>query len=407
MAQTAPAGRITLSRRRRVLFRVVAIVLALGLIEGVCALAAAVISYPRIRRASTLYAEQSEQIRELLDRRVPHLVEIDPVLGWRHTPGFPNPTNRMNAAGLRGAREYLPTPPAGVLRVAAFGDSFVYGAEVENAASWTGRIEHDNADVEVLNYGVNGYGLDQAYLRYLREGAAYSPRIVIVGFTPDDINRLVSVYRRFLSPGAALFKPRYVLGARGELVLRDVPLHTPGDYEALLVNPRAIIPIGHDDYWYQPCVYENPLHDYSATVRVACAAGGQIYRRYLDPDRPFKGGILNVESTAFKIQAALFRGFSGVARERGARSIVVMLPDKKTLDRIERGAPAAYEPLMAVLRDDDIPFADASEALLAGAGAGRNFDALFAEGGHYSAAGNARVGTWLTGKLRTLAGRPR
>jgi hypothetical protein len=139
-------------------------------------------------------------------------------------------------------------------------------------------------------------------------------------------------------------------------------------------------------------------------VRVACAAGGQIYRRYLDPDRPFKGGIVNEESTAFKIQVALFRKFADAARQRGALPIVVMLPDRKTLDRIARGAPAAYGPLITALEHADIPFADASDALVAHGGGTGGFDTLFAPGGHYSESGNARVAAWLTGRLRKLAG---
>ena len=45
-----------------------------------------------------------------------------------------------------------------------------------------------------------GYGGDQAYLRYLFEGQRFAPRLVVMGCVPDDINRAVNAYRRFLSP---------------------------------------------------------------------------------------------------------------------------------------------------------------------------------------------------------------
>jgi hypothetical protein len=389
------------SSRKIVLFRVIAALLTLAVMEGLSAVTAALIPYPRIRRASTLYAEQSAQIRESLDLSVPHHVEFHPVFGWRHTPNYPGPMNRMNSVGLRGAREYAPAPPPGVLRVAAFGDSFVYGAEVDNAASWTGRMEHDNPDMEVLNYGVSGYGVDQAYLRYLHEGKAFSPHVVLMGFVPDDINRIINVYRRFLSPGAALFKPRYVLTESDELVLLDVPLKTAADYENLLTNQREIMRIGRNDYWYPACVYENPLHDYSATLRLLCAAGGQVYRRYLDPDRPVKAGLFNEDSTAFKIQAALFRQFCAAVRERGAVPLIVMFPDLKALERIRGGAPPSYNPLTTYLRDHNLPYLDAADALLTDDGA--DTKTLFAPGGHYSESGNQRVAAWLITRLRKAA----
>jgi hypothetical protein len=399
------SGKRAMPRRRKILFRVVALVLIVGILELLSAAAAAVIPYPPIRRASALYAEQAAQIRQILDRSVPHHVEIDPVLGWRHTPNFQGPMNRMNAAGLRGTREYAPTPPVGVLRIAAFGDSFVYGAEVDNAAGWAGRIESENRDFEVLNYGVAGYGVDQAYLRYLREGKAFSPRVVLMGFIPDDINRATSVYRRFLSPGAALFKPRYVLNDHGELVLLEVPLKTPADYEHLLLDPHEITRIGRNDYWYPSCVYDNPLHDYSATLRLACAAGGQVYRRWVDPDRPVKGRFFNEDSSAFKIHTALFRAFSAAVRQNGARPVVVMLPDLKAVARMGRGEPPIYQPLMDYLRNNDLPYLDAADAFRPG---DRVIDTrtLFAPGGHYSASGNELVAAWLASKLRTVSDQP-
>lgn len=392
-------------RRTLVLFRVVALIVALGIMELLSALAAAVIQYPKIKRVSVLYAEQSSEIRQLLDRSVPHHTEIHPILGWRHTPNFPGAVDRMNAAGLRGAREYARTPRAGVLRVAAFGDSFVYGAEVDSGASWAGLIESQNPDIEVLNYGVAGYGVDQAYLRYLLEGKAFSPDIVLMGFIPDDINRAVGVYGRFRAPGGgAFFKPRYVLSDRGGLELLDVPLKTRADYEVLLVNPREVTRIGRTDYWYPGCVYENPLHDYSATMRLACAAGGQVYRRYLDPDRPVKGGFFNENSSAFKIQAALFREFFAAVREREALPLIVMLPDLKAVERLRRGGRPVYEPLMRYLRNHDLPYLDAADAFLAD---DRTIDTKtwFAPGGHYSSSGNQLVASWLASTLRQASTR--
>jgi hypothetical protein len=146
---------------------------------------------------------------------------LDSALGWRYRAGFRKGGDAISAQGLRADRVYAARPAAGVVRVAAFGDSYVYGNEVGNDDSWPTQLERSAPDVEVLNYGVGGYGVDQAYLRYLAEGRALAPQVVIIGFAPVDLPRLVNRYRRFLDDRElALAKPRFVLRG-GALALGD------------------------------------------------------------------------------------------------------------------------------------------------------------------------------------------
>ena len=95
-------------------------------------------------------------------------------------------------------------------------------------------MESEDPEVEVLNYGVGGYGIDRAYLRYLSEGAELHPRVVMMGFTTDDIGRVVNVYRGFIdSRSSVLFKPRFLIDARNELTLLEPPLKSRADYGRL------------------------------------------------------------------------------------------------------------------------------------------------------------------------------
>jgi hypothetical protein len=71
-----------------------------------------------------------------------------------------------NSAGIRSNREYNLIAPPGVTRIVAFGDSFTHGDEVPNQETWEYLLEQSRDEVEVMNFGVQGYGADQAYLRY-------------------------------------------------------------------------------------------------------------------------------------------------------------------------------------------------------------------------------------------------
>ena len=48
--------------------------------------------------------------------------------------------------------------------MAAFGESFTYCEEVDVSDCWVAQLEHAWAGSEVLNFGVPGYGPDQAWL---------------------------------------------------------------------------------------------------------------------------------------------------------------------------------------------------------------------------------------------------
>jgi hypothetical protein len=415
----APEPRLAASaapsrRARTALFGAVWLVFMALVLEalsfGVIALAAR-FGTEEIRRNSDVFEEQSLKIQRLLEPG-PKLLQLDPALGWRYRAGHRDARNQMNAQGLRSSREYSPFPGPGVTRVAAFGDSFVYCNEVANDDAWPALMETAFSPMEVLNYGVGGYGTDQAFLRYLAEGSLLSPDVVIIGFAPVDLGRTVNVYRRFVSNRELpLVKPRFVLGADGELTLLPSPLRGPSDYERYLREPARITELGRYDQWYQPAVYENRLFDRSATVRVFVKLGRKLRDRYLDPDRLLAGSVFNPSSTAFKIQTALFEKFSRAVEASGATPIVVIFPDRESIVAARQGRQRTADPLVAHLRRQRITTVDLTDAFLAEGGRA-DIATWFMPGGHYSPVANRHAASALgryvmemmTAKRRTPPG---
>ena len=357
----------------------------------------------RTRRA--LLAEQSERIRVLLKRDSTRLLVLDSALGWRYRGDRPDSVNGSNAWGARGRREYSPRPRPHMTRVAAFGNSFVYGNEVADRDNWAAQLEHLYPNVEVLNFGVGGYGLDQAYLRFLSEGAAHGSHVTLLGFAPDDLGRLVNVYRRFRSSDELpLFKPRFREGPDCSLELLPNPATSASFYERLLHDPAAIAEVGVHDDWFEPAVYRNPWYDRSATVRLVTGLWTRVRRRYLDRGRLLRGDSYNVESSGFRIQMRLFQLFADSARARGQRPLVVFLPDRWTVEQVRAGRAPVYAPLVEALRQRGIPLLDAVEAFRDGDVV--ESGAWFMPGGHYAAAGNRVVATWLGPRLVAVAAAP-
>ena len=357
----------------------------------------------KVRRVPTVLAEQTNHIRWLLDSASTMREVVDPLLGWRYRSGFARHRDTVSAQGLRTSRLYGQERAEGTVRIAAFGDSFVYGTEVGNGEDWPAQLEAMEPRAEVLNYGVGGYGLDQAYLRFAHEGDTFEPDIVLVGFVLDDLRRLVNVYRRFMDDRELpLAKPRYLMDSAGALVLLPTPLPDRGSYERLARNPREILRFGSRDQWYRKTIYENPLYDRSAVVRVGVTVWEHARDRYFNADRMLRGAVANPDSEAFRLQVAMFDQFRSTAMRRGSRITILLFPDRKSLERARVGKPTMYQTLADTLAARGHSFMDLAEAFLAEP-EGTAVSTWFTDGNHYSPAGNAVVAKWLARYVQNLA----
>jgi hypothetical protein len=103
----------------------------------------------------------------------------DPDLGW----------DQPNSQRIVGVKTYSLQPEEGVFRIAAIGDSFVFGSFVNTDQTYPAYLESLLDSNEVLNMGVVGYGIDQAVLKYLEFGEQYNPDLVILGTFPHDYVR--------------------------------------------------------------------------------------------------------------------------------------------------------------------------------------------------------------------------
>jgi hypothetical protein len=107
--------------------------------------------------------EELRRTRAPKSSQLPSHPELDPALVRR--VGWLRVSSDRESAFFR----FSPEKPRGVTRVCAFGSSFTFGAEVAGNSDYPTllgrafrRLGRD--DVEVLNFGVGGYGFHQSYL---------------------------------------------------------------------------------------------------------------------------------------------------------------------------------------------------------------------------------------------------
>lgn len=304
----------------------------------------------------------------------------DPELGWSPRPGARSADglSRVDAGGIRTDRDIPVERAAPGLRVALFGDSFTFGDEVGQEQTWGAALERRLADrgvaVEVLNFGVNAYGMDQAYLRWRRDGRRYRPDVVVFGFQGEDVLRNVNVFRPlyFERSEVPLSKPRFVERG-GALVLLNVPTIPPAELPRAFAALEAE-PLFAYERFGAPFAGRWWLHVKVAALLAPALASTDPW--HLDAE---------TRSLASRIVAA----FAEDVASASAAFLVVDLPRREDLATLRRGGALWYGDVFG-----DLARRHRLVSPLAGA-AGADDPASFRPRGHYGPALTAAIGAGL------------
>jgi hypothetical protein len=344
------------SRARTAALALVAPILGLALIEGFVA----------IGRLVWLVLGTSDALEH---------TRYDPDLGWSHVPGFsaldywgPGRPLRINRQGFRGAVDVPPAKPAGRVRVACSGDSFTFGYGVGDLDTWCAQLARADPRLETINLGQQGYGIDQAYLWYLRDGVPLAADLHVFAFIWDDFLRVVR--DRDGKPVVRLVD--------GEIRVENVPVE------------RGARP-------YRWLERSAPLLDELRSLALARRALRSAFGRSAPPWNLGEGA---------RVSFALLRRLAAHHAQRGSSFVLVYLPTREDLSsstfeelRSWLAERAAKQGMAYVDLTDDmraLPPERAAELFLA------DGEIPQAAGGHYGAAGHRFVATRLLARLGTL-----
>ena len=128
---------------------------------------------------------------------------------------------QINNQGFRGPA-YEKAKPAGIYRIMILGDSNGFGWGIPEDKHFATLLQGQLKNVQVLNLSLSGYGTDQQYLRFVKEGMAYKPDLVIVQVTPNDFDEIQ--YPFFNQKP----KPQFLITDKGALKLVNVPVEPIG-----------------------------------------------------------------------------------------------------------------------------------------------------------------------------------
>jgi hypothetical protein len=296
---------------------------------------------------------------------------VDGEIGWPSPAAQTRPP--YDATGAKYNSEF---PQPGGACASAYGDSFVFGAEVAPQDGWVERLAHV-LGCRVANYGVNSYGTDQALIRLRRNQNDEAP-VVLLGIFPEDVVRNTNQYRALMGyePQPAWLKGRFVLDGRGGVTWVARPHVDAEAFARLNLAPAEFL--SHE--YLLPDTRDGPVtlrFPYTlALMRLLTAprvwsrlTGHPLWGRLFEPGHP---------SGALPLTVALVEAFAHEAARRGKRVLVIMLPGAQSFRFRTPQGPMEYAPLTEALAAKHIDVFDAAPALTTALG-DRSFCLLYSK----------------------------
>jgi len=299
---------------------------------------------------------------------------------------------RINSAGLRD-REIPHAKPAGTRRVLVLGDSFTFGYGVELDQSFVKVAQRMlGPGWEAINGGAPtwGTGDDLDFLR--AEGLRYEPDLVVVGFFRNDLadNWLRGVY--------------YV--ERG--TLRRLPAEPAPKRHTPAASPESHL--GTQDGFAESILDRGAAHEHAASVRgphgpvrwltlhshlwrlgrEAASRAHQRRRRLPAPGDEVRG-------TQRELAGLLLAEIARVAAAEGARTMVVLIPERCDMEDAEDRA-VHWSDVTAPARTAGAMVLDLAPALRRAGRTALYFD----HDPHLNAAGHAVAGREIARAIEKL-----
>ncbi len=326
---------------------------------------------------------------------------------------------RSNAQGFRADREYTKEKPPGKIRVLCFGDSFTHCDEVANHETWPHRAEEAAPDMEFLNFGVPGYGLTQAFLRYTEVETEFQADYVIIGCMTEDTKRSVNVYYPFRyknpadSPNACAL-PYATLDKNGRLAIRPPYLKSREAYAAFLENPLPKLKkMSREDILLrsQPdtpflTFLDDRKESIEPVVDHLSASWSRIYR----PQGKFRSmrereGLRNGERSRLiaEINNRLFMHFVRAVRKNGAVPLIMWFPSPTNLEHHNDDKKRTYAAHFEFFKKKGLAAVDTLDWLEEAHGEGGELpiEGLL-ENVHFSAEANAFIGRRIAESIRAM-----
>jgi hypothetical protein len=372
-----------------------------------------------------------EIVLRILGISFPVILWTDPIRGVAHIPGVHSGPRvdghawiEINSAGMRGP-EAASRARAGTYRIALLGDSFIEAFEVpfdKTIGEVLGRrlAARRGGPVEVLNFGVGGYGTAQELLTLRHFVWHYHPDLVLLAVTTGN-----DISNNYAPMNQGDYRPYFVL--RDSTLALDTTFLESREYRSRAAWTRRWFPLVEHSRLAQ--LLNRARHLRRKDQRQGANSGGDSGKEVGLRDEVQVPPTTPAWREAWAVTEAILREMRDECRSHRTPLAIVTLtrgiqvtPDREKKARFLRqiGAPDLYYPerrIAAVGAREGIPVLNLAPAMAAQAEQRQVFfhaDHGTPGVGHWNVAGHEAAGelvaAWLAGLLAshslTVAGPP-
>jgi len=232
-----------------------------------------------------------------------------------------------------------------------FGDSFTFSTNVSSEFAWPAQLSK-LLNCKVNNFGVGGYGSDQATMRH--ELTDVTAKISVLNHLSENIIRNVNQFRTLIYPSNTVtLKPRYVLSDENTLDLIPKPdldkfdLINSNNLKHKLQN-EYFIPGGLSGikekvlFPYTLSFLDTIINHYHVNSKLRSFP---IYKKFYDKDHA---------SNALNITYKIMEHFIYNSKSKGQLPIITIIPTCRDLEFFQKFGEKPYQSLLTELIDNDI-----------------------------------------------------
>ena len=291
-----------------------------------------------------VFAYDDQRIKET---RLKSFSHYDEKIGWV-------PRNVDNYGARTDTSNFSDSPPC----IEMYGDSFTESAEVEKEFAWPNLIS-ESLGCRVLNFGVGGYGTDQALLRYLSHKKFAN--IVVMNHLSENIIRNVNQLRNLIYPNHQLsIKPRYIIKNK-KLVYIPMPIIDVNNLAGIknYLFHEYFIPDGDSgivstlSFPFTQTLVNFTISHFHLNASLRGQPRHKSFYNY--------GHSSNALATTKKIMETFYEE----AKVRGQRPLLTIIPTCRDFEYYESRRELPYQNLINTLTKQGIPVFDFALPMLA------------------------------------------
>jgi len=219
-----------------------------------------------------------------------------------------------------------------------YGDSYTEGVDVNYQNSWPSLLSQ-KINCRVINFGVEGYGTDQSYLRY--KSHEKISKVVVINHFSENIVRNINQFRNLIYPSEQIkLKPRFILDEK-KLILVPLPkLNNFGLDQIKKLNHEYFLPKNEKG------IIKNISYPFTLKLAKVLIFHHKFKAFFKQEPHSKQFYSHDHKSNALEITFQIMSEFNNLAIARNQIPIITIIPHCKDIDYFVKNKKVPYQNLI-------------------------------------------------------------